>query len=59
MNEFKMAMLFNLVTYATFIVCVTVAAMYFDKSSLLWWYILVPFLGVNHKETQDKKEQDT
>lgn len=58
MNEFKWTMLCNLITEATYIVCVTVAAMHFDKPSLLWWYIMVLFMGMSYKETPIKKEQD-
>ena len=40
----KITNLLYLTADIVFIVCVTYAAMYFGKTSILWWYVLVLFL---------------
>lgn len=40
----KFVKILYLVTECVFIVCVTLAAMHFHKTSLLWWYLLTPVL---------------
>ena len=42
----KILLLLNAVTECVYIVCVTYAAIHFERIGLLWWYILVLFLRV-------------
>ena len=48
----------NVIIKSVFAVCVTVAAMYFNNAWILWWYMVVPFLGSEYKETPIKKGAD-
>lgn len=47
----KAVLITNVITKAVFIICVTVLAISFDKTSILWWFVLLPFLGCEYKET--------
>ena len=47
----KSVLITNVITKAVFIICVTVLAISFDKASILWWFILLPFLGYAYKKT--------
>ena len=40
----KIEKLFYIATECIYIVCVTLAAMHFNNTALLWWYLLVLFL---------------
>lgn len=41
--------LLNIVLDVSYIICVTRAAMYFNNSRILWWYLLVLLTGFNFK----------
>lgn len=47
----KAVLITNVITRAIFIICVTILAISFDKISILWWFVLLPFLGYEYKET--------
>ena len=32
-------------------ICITVLAISFKDTKLLWWFLLTPFLGYSYKET--------
>ena len=52
----KATMLCNMVIKSVFAVCVTVAAIHFNNAWILWWYILLAFLGYDYcKETPIEK----
>lgn len=40
----KSVKILYLIVEAVFIVCVTLAAMHFNNTALLWWYVLVLLL---------------
>jgi hypothetical protein len=40
----KSVKILNLVVEIVYIICVTLAAMHFNRIGLLWWYVLVLFL---------------
>ena len=44
MNDLKI-LAYSILLKSVFVACVTVAAMHFNNSKLLWWYVLVLFLG--------------
>ena len=44
----KIVMLANMVIMATYAVCVTCAAIYFGNPDILWWYVLLGFLGFSY-----------
>ncbi len=41
------ALLCNLILKVSYVICVTVAALHFKDASILWFYILIIFLGMN------------
>ena len=43
-------MITNIVIISTFAVCVTIAAIHFDKPAILWWYLLMPCLAFTWKK---------
>lgn len=57
-NEAAVIMVFlsNLLRIVAF-VCVTVVAIYFQNTSLLWWYVLPALMGCNVK-TNGKDEDN-
>lgn len=60
MSNFKFAMLCNAIICVAYMICVTTAAMHFDKPGLLWWYILVLALGysIETQTTKNKEKED-
>lgn len=54
----KATMLCNIVIKSVFALCVTVAAIHFGNARILWWYILLLFMGYDYKETSGKKGTD-
>lgn len=51
MNKIYIA---NYICRAVAFVCITVATIYFQKPSLLWWYLLPFFMGLS----SDNKRSD-
>ena len=51
----KATMLCNIVIKSVFALCVTAAAIYFGNPRILWWYILLMFLGYDYKQTHTKE----
>lgn len=47
----KPVLIANVITKVVFMICVTALAILFDKASILWWFVLLPFLGYEYKET--------
>ncbi len=50
----KIVMIANIVIRTTFMICVTILSIVFNKTSLLWWFLLTPLLGYEyHGKTDD------
>ena len=45
----KSVMFANVVIMATYAVCVTYAAVYFNNPKVLWWYLLLGVIGFTYK----------
>jgi hypothetical protein len=45
MSDLKFVMLANIIVKLGYCICVTVAAIYFNSPSLLWWYLLAYVMG--------------
>lgn len=45
----------NTIIKSVFAMCVTAAAIWFNNASVLWWYMVLPFIGYEYKETPIKK----
>jgi hypothetical protein len=53
-NIMKTVMLFNFLIKAVYTVCVTLASMHFNSPAILWWFLLLPLLGYEYRETPIK-----
>ena len=56
----KSVMLANAAIMTTYAVCVTCAAVCFDNPKILWWYVLLCFIGFSYKSggAEDGKRTD-
>ena len=54
----KTVMIANIIIKSVFALCVTMAAIYFKNAWILWWFMIVPFIGYDYKETPTKKGAD-
>ena len=52
MNVYKWCSLLNACIFITFVSAVTIAAIHFNTTSLLWWYVLLPLI-LFHTDTRD------
>lgn len=50
----KMVMIANILIKVSFMICITILSIVFNKTSLLWWFLLVPFLGYDYHTEKDK-----
>lgn len=51
----KSVLIANVITKSIFIICVTILTIWFNREGVLWWLILLPFLGCSYKETIEKE----
>lgn len=49
----KIVMIANILIKVIFMICVTILAITFSKTSLLWWFVLTPFLGYEYKTSNN------
>lgn len=45
----KSVMTANIIIKSAFAICVTVAACFFNKPEILWWYVLLLGIGYEYK----------
>ena len=57
-KQIKIVMLANIVIRVAFMVCVTVAAISFDKPAMCWWYLLSIFMGYEIRKAADEDEEE-
>ena len=57
MKELKTCCIWNSILRAIVFICITAAAFYFHKPSLLWWYIIPACMGISYSD--DKESEDT
>lgn len=48
-------MIANTIIMSVYSICVTCAAIHFDRPGILWWYLLLAAMGFTYKT---KKEND-
>lgn len=53
----KAVMFANAVIMSAYAACVTCAAVYFDNPKILWWYVMLGFLGFSYKSGGDDNER--
>lgn len=51
----KSVMITNAIIKSVLAVCITVAAMHFNNSWILCWYMILFFVGYDYKETPIKR----
>lgn len=51
----KITMIANILIKCVLMVCITVAAIHFNRVGVLWWFVLVPFVGYDYKSTPINK----
>lgn len=56
MTDLKAVLLATVILKLGFCICVTVASIHFENTSLLWWYLLSVLMGWGYKDN-DKKEK--
>ena len=44
----KIIMIANIIIESVFMICVSILAIKFQNTSLLWWFVLIPFLGYSY-----------
>jgi hypothetical protein len=58
MKDFKFVYLWNSLLRAVAFICITIAAIQFNKVGILWFYLVPLFMGIEYKNTEkDKDEQ--
>jgi hypothetical protein len=50
-------MVANTIIKSIFVICVTALAIAFNNIDLLWWFVLLPFMGYGYKESNEGGEQ--
>lgn len=51
----KIVMIANIAIKVCFMICVTILSIMFGKTSLLWWFVLTPFLGYEYRSHPTEK----
>lgn len=55
----KATMIANIFIKVVFTICVTFLSIRFNDASLLWWFILLPFIGYEyHQENKNNENGD-
>lgn len=54
----KMVMIANIVIKVSFMICVTILSIVFNKIGLLWWFLLLPFLGYECHSQKDNSTEE-
>lgn len=49
----KIVMIANILIKVSFMICVTILSIVFNKVSLLWWFLLVPLLGYSYESEKE------
>lgn len=53
MKDFKFTYMWNCILRAVAFICITVAAIIFEKPSILWFYLLPMFMSLNYKNEDE------
>jgi len=54
----KIVMIANIIIESVFMICVSILAIKFQNTSLLWWFVLIPFLGFSYKIKPNKEKEN-
>lgn len=58
MSNMTFALIADFAVKAIYAVCVTRAAIFFDKPSILWWYLLLLIIGVSYQEHRKSEKEE-
>lgn len=56
MMEVMCVVLGNIIVKSVYTICVTVAAIYFAKPAILWWYVLLLLIGFGWEKGDNEEE---
>lgn len=56
MSNFKVLFICNALVRVAAFICITVAAIFFNKVGVLWFYLVPMFMAMEYKS--DKKDED-
>lgn len=59
MSDLKFIVLMSVLLKIAYCVCVTIAAIHFDRSGILWWYLLAFAFGYEYHSGKDDKNEKT
>jgi hypothetical protein len=51
----KTVIIGSVVIKAIVAICITYAAVHFDRAAILWWYLLLPWLGWSYEGQKNKE----
>lgn len=52
----KVVMIGNILIKTVFMICITILSVVFNNTSLLWWFLLAPFLGYSYETKKGSTE---
>lgn len=55
MKDFKFAYMWNSILRVIAFICITVAAIYFGKVGILWFYLVPMFMGIEYKSDNESE----
>ena len=58
MKDFQIVYMWNSLLRAVAFICITAAAIYFNKISILWFYLMPMFMGIDYKSTKKGDNND-
>lgn len=53
MKDFQIVYMWNCILRAVAFICITVAAIHFGKISILFFYLVPMFMGIEYKDTEE------
>lgn len=58
MKDFKFAYMWNSILRVIAFICITVAAIYFGKVGILWFYLVPMFMGIEYKSGNESEDTE-
>ena len=58
MSDLKVVVLSNILIKIAYCVCVTVAAIHFNDSGILWWYLCAFMFGYSYHHNDGKESKN-
>lgn len=58
MKDFQIVYMWNSILRAVAFICITVAAVHFGKISILWFYLVPKFMGIEYRDSNESEGKD-